>query len=208
MSHTEQMREALRIARDALTNSTFVERNWQLYSDAQKAIQAALTAPAAEVPEAMGDAERDALIDAKLQEYGYPANARNAARAGWYAHAQWQSTRLRAAAVPSLQPVCRYISDVLAGDASSGEKHIARTIMHLLPLAEVMAAPQTQAAALDAGVVRELPGAAREEWQKVVRIAAQVSASSMVPVKAHALTAVDECFRAAMSAQAGNGGAA
>ena len=168
----------------------------------------ALTTPAAEVPEAMGDAERDALIDAKLQEYGYPANARNAARAGWYAHAQWQSTRLRAAAVPSLQPVCRYISDVLAGDASSGEKHIARTIMHLLPLAEVMAAPQTQAAALDAGVVRELPGAAREEWQKVVRIAAQVSASSMVPVKAHALTAVDECFRAAMSAQAGNGGAA
>jgi len=29
--------------------------------------------------------ERDALIDAKLQEYGYPANTRNAARSGWYA---------------------------------------------------------------------------------------------------------------------------
>lgn len=32
------------------------------------------------------------------------------------------------------QPICRYISDVLASDAAPGEKHIARTIMHLLPL--------------------------------------------------------------------------
>lgn len=43
-------------------------------------------------------------------------------------------------AAPSLQPACRYISDVLAGDASSGEKHIARTIMHLLPLEQAMQA--------------------------------------------------------------------
>lgn len=28
---------------------------------------------------------RDARIDEKLKEYGYPANTRNAARAGWYA---------------------------------------------------------------------------------------------------------------------------
>ena len=31
---------------------------------------------------------RDALIDAKLAEYNYPANTRNAARAGWYACAE------------------------------------------------------------------------------------------------------------------------
>lgn len=32
--------------------------------------------------------QRDAAIDAKLAEYNYPANTRNAARAGWYACAQ------------------------------------------------------------------------------------------------------------------------
>ena len=45
-------------------------------------------------------------------------------------------------ATQALQSVCRYISDVLAGDASSGEKHIARTIMHLLPLEQAVAAQQ------------------------------------------------------------------
>lgn len=45
-------------------------------------------------------------------------------------------------ATPDLQAVCRYISDVLAGDAPSGEKHIARTIMHLLPLEQAVAARQ------------------------------------------------------------------
>ena len=45
-------------------------------------------------------------------------------------------------ATPALQAVCRYISDVLAGDASSGEKHIARTIMHLLPLEQAVSGQQ------------------------------------------------------------------
>jgi hypothetical protein len=44
-----------------------------------------------------------------------------------------------------LQPICRYISDVLASDATPSEKHIARTIMHLLPLdAAIATAPVAQ----------------------------------------------------------------
>ena len=35
--------------------------------------------------EPMTPEQRDTAIDAKLAEYGYPANTRNAARAGWYA---------------------------------------------------------------------------------------------------------------------------
>jgi hypothetical protein len=33
-------------------------------------------------------AQRDTLIDAELEARGYPSNSRNAARAGWYAHAK------------------------------------------------------------------------------------------------------------------------
>ncbi len=40
-----------------------------------------------------------------------------------------------------MQPACRYISEVLASDATPSEKHIARTIMHLLPLDAALAAP-------------------------------------------------------------------
>jgi hypothetical protein len=43
------------------------------------------TAQPAPAARPMPDCERDAAIDAKLQEYGYPANTRNAGRAGWYA---------------------------------------------------------------------------------------------------------------------------
>lgn len=43
---------------------------------------------------------------------------------------------------PSLQAVCRYISDVLGSEAPSGEKHIARTIMHLLPLEQALSGQQ------------------------------------------------------------------
>jgi hypothetical protein len=60
----------------------------------------------------------------------------------WAQRAKIAEAKLTAAtpAVPSLQPACRYISEVLAGDAPSGEKHIARTIMHLLPLEQAMQA--------------------------------------------------------------------
>ena len=40
------------------------------------------------------------------------------------------------------RPVSRYISDVLGSDAAPSEKHIARTIMHLLPLDAALNAPQ------------------------------------------------------------------
>lgn len=50
-------------------------------------------------------------------------------------------------AASSLQPVCRYISEVLAGDAASGEKNIARTIMHLLPLEQAALGTHPQPAA-------------------------------------------------------------
>lgn len=58
------------------------------------------------------------------------------------------TTELKQAAQQStlcLQAVCRYISDVLAGDASSSEKHIARTIMHLLPLEQAVPIQQAEA---------------------------------------------------------------
>ena len=73
------------------------------------------------------------------------------------------TTELKQAAQQStlcLQAVCRYISDVLAGDASSSEKRIARTIMHLLPLEQ--AAPIQQAEAkTDEPVAVRNPFAAR-----------------------------------------------
>lgn len=47
--------------------------------------------------------------------------------------------------------------------------------------------------------VSELPGAAREEWEKVVHVAAQVASTSMVPVKAHALRAVAAALAAAQA---------
>jgi len=47
-----------------------------------------------------------------------------------------------------LQPVCRYISDVLES-GTSNEKIVARTIMHLLPLDAVVAAPMAPAEPAD-----------------------------------------------------------
>lgn len=69
-------------------------------------------------------------------------------------------------AVPSLQPACRYISDVLSGDASPGEKHIARTIMHLLPLEQAMQATPAvpEDVARDAKRYRWLRDMASQDW--------------------------------------------
>ena len=50
---------------------------------AREALAAAKNALASVTPQ-----QRDAAIDEKLAEYNYPANTRNAARAGWYACAQ------------------------------------------------------------------------------------------------------------------------
>lgn len=73
------------------------------------------------------------------------------------------TTELKQAAQQStlcLQAVCRYISDVLAGDASSSEKHIARTIMHLLPLEQAVPIQQADAKTDKPAAVRN-PFAAR-----------------------------------------------
>lgn len=69
-------------------------------------------------------------------------------------------------AVPSLQPACRYISDVLSGDASPGEKHIARTIMHLLPLEQAMQAQPAvpEDVARNAERYRWLRDMASQDW--------------------------------------------
>jgi len=98
-------------------------------------------------------------------------------------------------AAASMQAVCSYISDVFAGDASFGEKHIARTIMHLLPLAEAMAAPQAPA---DADVPQEwfhlLAEARNEAYDEEGYI--------MCPDLASAVEDVDTML-AAMSTKAG-----
>ena len=103
MSHTEQMREALRMVDRAVyiddngkpcLNSTFDD----------EMLQAALTAPAAEAPEAMGDEPE--LPEATYSVFGLPLGY-TADQLRTYAkqYAQWQSTRLRAAAVGC--PECR-----------------------------------------------------------------------------------------------------
>jgi hypothetical protein len=47
-----------------------------------------LSAPAQPASAGVTAAQRDTLIDAELEARGYPSNSRNAARAGWYAHAK------------------------------------------------------------------------------------------------------------------------
>jgi len=103
MSHTEQMRDALQkyVAWcDAESNhagTTFYER-MDMCREAEEAARAALTAPAAEVPEAMGDAEISELCAGiYLSDHGNQSDYDRAiARAIIAARdAQWQSTRLR-----------------------------------------------------------------------------------------------------------------
>lgn len=79
-------------------------------------------------------------------------------------------------------------------------------ITHLPPTfaADLAAATASTQEAAGEPAVSELPRAAREEWEKVVHVAAQVASTSMVPVKAHALRAV----AAALAASQAKGGAA
>lgn len=57
---------------------------------------------------------------------------------------------------PSLQAVCRYISDVLGSEAPNGEKHIARTIMHLLPLEQSLSGQQPVTGEPVKGLLRDM----------------------------------------------------
>jgi len=218
MSHTEQMREAFeRWYVDHCPDMNVEPIGCRTFTLQWEAWQAALTAPAAEVPEAMVDAEIEATITKAVREgrlswlgfkkddqgaYTIPVLSPSdyqAARAVIAARdAQWQSTRLRGV-VPDgwkLVPVEPTDEMVDAGNAHT----LNRSMLKQAWYAMLQAAPQAPAAALDAGVVPE-PHAS--EWRLCVRVAKQAANTGMVPVKASAILAID----AAMSAQAGKGGA-
>ena len=166
MSHTEQMREARKIA-DEIDANVLAVANRQMKPGAfpldvvckAASLLRTLTAPAAEVPK--------------------------------------QSTRLRAAAVPEgwkLVPVEPPRAMMEAGEALppivDSDMRLRRLGWSLMAcqnrrryLAMLQAAPQAPAAALDAGVVRDA-----ERYM--------------------GLTEAHDAIDAAMSAQAGNGGAA
>jgi len=114
MSHTEQMREALD-RMDALLDSgtglLAVPAGSATHAAAvadMRTIRAALTAPAAEVPEAMGD-EPALPSPWKAKELASNQGVFTASQLRAYAkqYAQWQSARLRAAAVPDGREVVR-----------------------------------------------------------------------------------------------------
>ena len=77
----EQIRKTVESIQDPDTVPAFHNGYYTLTPDELRRAILALR-PAVEP---MTDEQRDAAIDAKLAEYGYPANTRNAARAGWYA---------------------------------------------------------------------------------------------------------------------------
>ena len=162
-SNTEQMREALRkIKHEAVS-----------LADAQVIALDALTAPAAEVPEAMGDAEIDKLLSTSIpggsqaRDWFLPhdtekglANVRDVVR---LMLAQWQSTRLRGG-VPEPEPVA-VIGSGWQFLWASGDSLESIAKRHGLKIGSKLYTAATQApaaaAALDAGVVRD---AERYRW--------------------------------------------
>ena len=134
---------------------------------------AALTAPAAEVPEAMGDAEIDKLLSTSIpggsqaRDWFLPhdtekglANVRDVVR---LMLAQWQSTRLRGG-VPEPEPVA-VIGSGWQFLWASGDSLESIAKRHGLKIGSKLYTAATQApaaaAALDAGVVRD---AERYRW--------------------------------------------
>ena len=171
---------------------------------------AALTAPAAEVPEAMGDALKGPklwwLCEANdLSSGAVWTRQPDADDVAWVSKetkrshiamrlVPEQSTRLRGG-VPDVDAICYLATEIRFAKTDDAAQAVIDKIRAML-----QAAPQAPAAALDAGVVRE-PHAS--EWRLCVRVAKQAANTGMVPVKASAILAID----AAMSAQAGKGGA-
>lgn len=78
-------------------------------------------------------------MDARLM---HADDAQRLLMAGQALRTAIQQAEAQQPATPSLQAVCRYISDVLGSEAPNGEKHIARTIMHLLPLEQSLSGQQ------------------------------------------------------------------
>jgi len=121
----------------------------------------ALTTPAAEVPEAMGDAEINSLrylLD--VDDYD-PNMMKFASAILRHRDAQWQSTRLRGG-VPDIKHVCMQVAEnPEVEDALSHYVNDDSDTLTIAWLVEVIlkhaleAAPQAPAAALDAGGVRD-----------------------------------------------------
>ena len=63
----------------------YVVAKVRTYSPQDELIREAIEALKAEKPAPLTNEQRDYAIDAALQERGYPANTKNAGRAGWYA---------------------------------------------------------------------------------------------------------------------------
>lgn len=118
MSHTEQMRELIAAAKEVVRISDRKHEAWDRLKAAITWNEGALTAPAAEVPEAMGDEpalpEASAWWIPKAEQFALAQHGERPFAKAWeplhtaddlraYAktYAQWQSTRLRAA-VPSV----------------------------------------------------------------------------------------------------------
>ena len=171
MSHTEQMREALRHAKRAIENwcDLFPDKKDALDTIAIEAIKASLTAPAAEVPEAMGDAEIDKLLNAFAKACAFGTAEQRIAAANVLKSA-WQSTRLRGGVPDGKQQQawrCEHFFNLRSRvlTAPNGREYelldddirnprVAAFLGVLLD-AVLTAAPQAPAAALDAGVVRD-----------------------------------------------------
>ena len=197
MSHTEQMREALRKVRpyledganhgddavellklvdEALTTlaaepepvgEVFIDTQGRpvpkLYGNVSltDGVKLYAAATAAEVPEAMGDAEINSLrylLD--VDDYD-PNMMKFASAILRHRDAQWQSTRLRGG-VPDIKHVCMQVAEnPEVEDALSHYVNDDSDTLTIAWLVEVIlkhaleAAPQAPAAALDAGGVRD-----------------------------------------------------
>ena len=150
MSNTEQMRDALEKIDLCLSQGN----QYQARVELRKALMStALTAPAAEVPEAMGDAEINSLrylLD--VDDYD-PKMMKFASAILRHRDAQWQSTRLRGG-VPELPEFDALDDEVIDAACTAGSIYRV-DLMRAWNCIRAMLTAAPQATALDAGVVRD-----------------------------------------------------
>lgn len=215
MSNTEQMRDDFeRWYVEHCPDITAEPTGCRTFTLQWEAWQAALTAPAAEVPEAMGD-EREsfeawiAKDGGDLSTFGthqnkhYSNSAVNNAWIGWKKRASiGQSTRLRGG-VPEGMALVPLKADVALlrpfHSCPPEELELAWDAAMVVARRKLTAAPQ--APALDAGVVRDAVLAEREACAQLMERQhiwiTNTAASALIRTR----------HDAAMSAQAGKGGA-
>jgi len=173
MIHTEQMREAWRKVRPYLEDGA---NHGDDAVELLKLVDEALTAPAAEVPEAMTDTDVARIFRRVYGGNRFDATERMfAAEIAAARDAQWQSTRLRGGVPePRIEIDFKQATELLAmfggepslvtlmpGDGHSGKGLYAYWTdlpgegAIYLGATDDDAAPQAPAAALDAGVVRD-----------------------------------------------------